>query len=78
MSEQVNEGSRQAVIISGESGAGKTECAKLILQYISAVSGASSDNTARIKDCIAKTNPLLEGFGNAKVCTGSPSECAKK
>lgn len=60
-----SEGSSQAVIISGESGAGKTECAKLILNYISTVSG-SSGNAQHIKQCIADTNPVLESFGNAK------------
>ena len=39
--------------------------AKLILNYISAVSG-SSGRTQYIKDCIRETNPLLESFGNAK------------
>lgn len=64
--------SSQAVIISGESGAGKTESAKLILQYISAVSG-NSGNTQKVKDIIYSTNPLLESFGNAK--TVSRLEC---
>lgn len=62
----VNEGSSQACIISGESGAGKTEAAKLILNYISAVSGATGGATQHVKDCIRDTNPLLESFGNAK------------
>jgi len=61
----VVEHSSQAVIISGESGAGKTESAKLILQYISAVSG-NTGNTQTVKDIILATNPLLESFGNAK------------
>jgi len=61
----VIEGASQAVIISGESGAGKTESAKLILGYISAVSGNSSE-TQRVKQIIMSTNPLLESFGNAK------------
>jgi len=59
------DGDSQAVIISGESGAGKTESAKLILNYISAASGNSQD-TMRVKDIILSTNPLLESFGNAK------------
>lgn len=55
----------QAVIISGESGAGKTEAAKLILQFISAVSG-TSESAQRVKSHIDCSNPLLESFGNAK------------
>lgn len=61
----VIDGTSQAVIISGESGAGKTESAKLILNYISAVSGSGGE-TQRVKDIIMSTNPLLESFGNAK------------
>jgi len=62
----------QAVIISGESGAGKTESAKLILNYISAVSGSSGD-TNRVKEIIHSTNPLLESFGNAKTVRNNNS-----
>jgi myosin heavy subunit len=61
----VTESLSQAVIISGESGAGKTESAKLILQYISAVSG-NTGKTSQVKEIIMSTNPILESFGNAK------------
>lgn len=49
----------QCVIISGESGAGKTEAAKRIMQYIASVSGESSSNIQKIKDMVLATNPLL-------------------
>jgi hypothetical protein len=55
----------QCVIISGESGAGKTEAAKQIMSYIAAVSGGEGD-VQRVKDIILGSNPLLEAFGNAK------------
>jgi myosin-1 len=55
----------QCVIISGESGAGKTEAAKQIMLYIAAVSG-DSDQMKRVKEIILESNPLLEAFGNAK------------
>eukprot|EP00041_Stephanoeca_diplocostata_P032668 m.1054505 g.1054505 ORF g.1054505 m.1054505 type:complete len:1013 (+) comp24189_c0_seq2:178-3216(+) len=58
-------GRDQVVIISGESGAGKTEAAKKIMQYVAAVSG-STDKANGIKDKLLETNPLLESFGNAK------------
>lgn len=62
----------QAVIISGESGAGKTESAKLLLQYISSVSG-SSGVSMQMKEVILKCNPLLESLGNAKTVRNNNS-----
>jgi hypothetical protein len=57
---------------SGESGAGKTEAAKLIMKYISAVSG-DSEQIAYVKDVILESNPLLEAFGNAKTLRNNNS-----
>lgn len=65
-------GEHQCVIISGESGAGKTEASKLIMQYIAAVSGKTADVT-RVKDIILDSNPLLEAFGNAKTVRNNNS-----
>jgi len=57
----------QCVIISGESGAGKTEAAKRIMQYIAAVSGGDTGSGIEgIKEMVLATNPLLESFGCAK------------
>lgn len=63
----------QCVIISGESGAGKTEAAKQIMQYIASVSGESSSNIQKIKDMVLATNPLLESFGCAKTLRNNNS-----
>ncbi|WWD17048.1 myosin-1 [Kwoniella shandongensis] len=58
----------QCVIISGESGAGKTEAAKRIMQYIAAVSGGDGGGGGieSVKEMVLATNPLLESFGCAK------------
>eukprot|EP00039_Didymoeca_costata_P012699 m.184053 g.184053 ORF g.184053 m.184053 type:complete len:928 (+) comp15556_c0_seq2:1512-4295(+) len=58
-------GRDQVVIISGESGAGKTEASKHIMQYVAAVSG-SNEQVNAVKNKLLSTNPVLEAFGNAK------------
>ncbi|SCU77896.1 LAFA_0A03884g1_1 [Lachancea sp. 'fantastica'] len=63
----------QCVIISGESGAGKTEAAKRIMQYIAAASDTHSDSIGKIKDMVLATNPLLESFGCAKTLRNNNS-----
>eukprot|EP01117_Protostelium_nocturnum_P009771 TRINITY_DN3491_c0_g1_i1.p1 TRINITY_DN3491_c0_g1~~TRINITY_DN3491_c0_g1_i1.p1 ORF type:complete len:1018 (+),score=236.89 TRINITY_DN3491_c0_g1_i1:251-3304(+) len=55
----------QCVIISGESGAGKTEASKVLMQYLAAVSKSSTE-VDRVKNQLLESNPLLEAFGNAK------------
>jgi myosin-1 len=47
-------------LITGESGAGKTEASKVIMKYIAAVSG-SSEKVDRVKDQLLNSNPVLEG-----------------
>ncbi|KAM6967963.1 myosin IEb [Aplochiton taeniatus] len=62
----------QCVIISGESGAGKTVAAKYIMSYISKVSGGGA-KVQHVKDIILQSNPLLEAFGNAKTVRNNNS-----
>jgi myosin-1 len=66
------ESENQCVIISGESGAGKTVAAKFIMQYIAKVSGGGP-NVQRVKAVILESNPLLEAFGNAKTVRNNNS-----
>lgn len=61
---------RQAIVISGESGAGKTESAKISMNFLTQLAvgeGSSPDDPmALIGEKILACNPILEGFGNAK------------
>ncbi|KAJ1700715.1 hypothetical protein LUZ63_000494 [Rhynchospora breviuscula] len=57
----MRDGINQSIIISGESGAGKTETAKIAMHYLAAIGGESG------MECqILQTNSILEAFGNAK------------
>uniref|UniRef100_A0A669EJH4 Myosin Ic, paralog a n=1 Tax=Oreochromis niloticus TaxID=8128 RepID=A0A669EJH4_ORENI len=55
----------QCILISGESGAGKTEASKKILLYY-AVTCPTNDHMAALGDRLLQSNPVLEAFGNAK------------
>ncbi|XP_034239658.1 unconventional myosin IC isoform X2 [Thrips palmi] len=59
------ENREQCVLISGESGAGKTEASKKVLQYIAAATGKGRTVEA-VKDKLLQSNPVLEAFGNAR------------
>lgn len=59
----------QAIIISGESGAGKTEATKVIMTYlarVTAMDNADTNNIGELEQRVLNTNPILEAFGNAK------------
>ncbi|KAM5151035.1 unconventional myosin-Ic isoform 1-T1 [Callospermophilus lateralis] len=55
----------QAVMISGESGAGKTEATKRLLQFYAETCPAPERGGA-VRDRLLQSNPVLEAFGNAK------------
>lgn len=64
---------KQCCIISGESGAGKTESSKLLMAYIASVSERGGQSVEQTKQIILESNPLLEAFGNAKTLRNNNS-----
>ncbi|XP_075244951.1 unconventional myosin-VI-like isoform X2 [Convolutriloba macropyga] len=69
--------SSQSIIVSGESGAGKTESTKYILRYLTesvqAAGSSPASSVNSIEQRIVEANPLLESFGNAKTTRNNNS-----
>ena len=68
---------RQAIVISGESGAGKTEQAKIAMNFLTQMGSGGAESAAEtetsIGDKILACNPVLEGFGNSKTVRNNNS-----
>jgi len=64
----MNSGINQSILITGESGAGKTENTKKVISYFATIcsSGKRKEGEASLEDKIVQTNPPLEAWGNAK------------
>ncbi|KAF9800216.1 hypothetical protein SFRURICE_004429 [Spodoptera frugiperda] len=61
------QGKDTCVLISGESGSGKTEASKFIMKYIAAnTTQVHRDYIDRVKNVLIQSNSILETFGNAK------------
>ena len=63
-----NTGNNQSILITGESGAGKTENTKKVISYFATIcsSGKRKEGEASLEDKIVGTNPVMEAWGNAK------------
>ncbi len=74
--DMINDKKNQSLIISGESGSGKTESTKIILRYL-AVSSLDLSNVDKniltVEKQVLDSNPLLEAFGNAKTVKNNNS-----
>merc|ERR1719270_1931126 len=64
----INSGINQSILITGESGAGKTENTKKVISYFATIcsSGKRKEGEASLEEKIVATNPVLEAWGNAK------------
>merc|ERR1719325_311793 len=66
----------QAMLITGESGAGKTENTKKVISYLAMVATSGKKSAAKkvsLEDQIVATNPILESYGNAKTARNDNS-----
>merc|ERR1712096_375798 len=64
------------ILITGESGAGKTENTKKVIQYFANVAANTTQrdtSKANLEDQIVQTNPVLEAWGNAKTIRNNNS-----
>merc|ERR1712227_1079775 len=63
-----NNGKNQSILITGESGAGKTENTKKVISYFASIgaTGKKKEGEPGLEDKIVNTNPVLEAWGNAK------------
>merc|ERR1712156_574590 len=63
-----NAGKNQSILITGESGAGKTENTKKVISYFASIGATTKKKEGEpgLEDKIVQTNPVLEAWGNAK------------
>ncbi|XP_042449136.1 myosin-6-like [Zingiber officinale] len=68
-----NEGVSQSILVSGESGAGKTESTKMIMRYLAYMGGRAASEGRTVEQQVLQSNPVLEAFGNAKTVRNNNS-----
>lgn len=77
----VEEGQNQSILVTGESGAGKTENTKKVIQYLAAVATTDTPRASKsggrhlssLSEQILRANPILEAFGNAQTVRNNNS-----
>ncbi|KAI5649888.1 hypothetical protein M9H77_35893 [Catharanthus roseus] len=71
--QMINEGISQSILVSGESGAGKTESTKMLMQYLAYMGGRAESDGQSVEQQVLESNPVLEAFGNAKTVRNNNS-----
>ncbi|KAH9729021.1 Myosin-6 [Citrus sinensis] len=71
--QMINEGISQSILVSGESGAGKTESTKQLMRYLAYMGGRAAAEGRSVEKKVLESNPVLEAFGNAKTVRNNNS-----
>lgn len=69
----INEGISQSILVSGESGAGKTESTKMLMHFLAYMGGRAGNEGRSVEQQVLESNPVLEAFGNAKTLRNNNS-----
>ncbi|KAF1878634.1 hypothetical protein Lal_00047305 [Lupinus albus] len=69
----IHEGKSNSILVSGESGAGKTETTKMLMQYLAFLGGRAATEGRTVEQQVLESNPVLEAFGNAKTVRNNNS-----
>ncbi|XP_059431718.1 myosin-16 [Corylus avellana] len=69
----INEGKSNSILVSGESGAGKTETTKMLMCYLAYLGGHAAAGRRTVEQQVLESNPVLEAFGNAKTVRNNNS-----
>ncbi|KAJ1417512.1 P-loop containing nucleoside triphosphate hydrolase [Sesbania bispinosa] len=62
----ITEEKSNSILVSGESGAGKTETTKMLMRYLAYLGGNTASEGRTVEQQVLESNPVLEAFGNAK------------